>query len=94
VTGLLVLPVVGCDLCTVKNFLKSRNHLCLEVAEVVLYGALESEISEEWNKLLIFSVHTHASFIGSWAFSQEFNAFKTIEAIADVLVDLLWVVSV
>jgi len=94
VTGLLIFPVISSDLCSVEDIFKSSNHLSLKIAKVELYDALESKVRIERYNLLILGIHGNGSPVRSWAFLQEFNVFKTVEAIADVLVDLLWVVTV
>jgi hypothetical protein len=94
VARLLVLPIVSSALGNVDNFLKGGDHLGLKVAEIVLDGTACSEVSVERNIFLILRVHTDGSAVGSGSLLEELKVLETIEAITDVLVDLLRVVTV
>ena len=74
--------------------LKGLLHLRLEVTQIVLHSSLASERCGEGNILSIFGEHTLRCSVWATAFFYKFHVLHTIEAIADILVDLFGVVTV
>jgi hypothetical protein len=74
--------------------LESVLHLPFEITEVVLDGTRACERCGEFDVLTILGEHTFGSSVRTWARFLELHAAHTIEAIAEVLVNLLRVVTV
>jgi hypothetical protein len=94
VARLLNIPVVGGNLSFVGDFFKGGNHLGFEVAEIVLDSAGHGEGGVEGNVFHFLGVHTTGGAVGLVALLNELEALESIEAIANVLVDLDGVVTV
>mmetsp|Transcript_20734 Transcript_20734/g.31850 ORF Transcript_20734/g.31850 Transcript_20734/m.31850 type:complete len:616 (-) Transcript_20734:4614-6461(-) len=96
VTLLVDIPVVSGGLGGLQHVTKSGLHHALKIAEVVLDGAVALEVLVERNVFVFLGPHS-LGLLGrtglSWAL-DEVEALHAIEAIAEILVDLLGVVTV